>query len=297
MELRYPGTMHEFFTQFPDEQSCREYLANIRWGESFKCPHCKSVEAWVVKRGMFRCTGCVRDVSVKVGTFFEDSRIPLHYWFQAAWFIVSQKYGVSALGLARMIGMKRTETAWKLLRKIRGAMVLPGREKLSGIVEVDEVFLGGVKPGKRGRGAHGKVLILVLVEDKGMAGFGRIRIVSIPNAKSETLVAAIKEVVELGSTIRTDKWPSYPVIKKHGYDHVAMDHDSFEPGEDPTPLVHRIASLLKRWLLGTHQGGVWPETIAPYLDEFVFRFNRRTSRSRGKLFYTLIENLARAKSA
>lgn len=297
MELRYPGTMQEFFTQFPDEQSCRDYLAKVIWGDSFKCPHCKSSEAWKSKRGVFRCVGCARDVSVKVGTVFEDSRVPLHLWFQAVWFVVSQKDGISALGLARMIGIKRTETAWKLLRKIRGSMVLPGREKLSGTVEVDEVFLGGVKPGRRGRGAHGKVLILVLVEDKGKQGFGRIRIVIIRNATSATLVTAIKGAVDSGSTIRTDKWAGYPAIKRHGYNHVAIEHESFEPGEDPTPLVHRIASLLKRWLLGTHQGGVWPGTVGPYLDEFVFRFNRRTSQSRGKLFYALIENLARAKDA
>jgi transposase-like protein len=182
-------------------------------------------------------------------------------------------------------------TAWYLLKRIRTAMVRTGRELLSGIVEVDEVFLGGVKPGKRGRGASGKVLILVAVEDKGKAGLGRIRIEIIPDASAETLRQAIKKMVELGSTIRTDEWKGYTTAALEGYQHTIMEKQSLVPGEDPTPLVHRIASLLKRWLLGTHQGGVRPAHVRSYLDEFIFRFNRRTSRSRGKLFYRLLQNM------
>jgi transposase-like protein len=209
--------------------------------------------------------------------------------------MVSQKSGVSALGLSRELGIRRQKTGWQLLGKIRTAMVRIGRERLSGLVEVDEVFLGGVKPGIRGRGALGKVLILVAVEDKGKAGIGRIRIEIISDANAISLREAITKMVEPGSAVRTDEWKGYTDAALQGYDHVVMKRKSLEPGEDPTPLVHRIASLLKRWLLGTHQGGVRPTHIRSYLDEFIFRFNRRTSRSRGKLFYRLVQGLIELK--
>lgn len=288
--MEYPETMQEFMDQFPTDAACRAYIAKLRWSEQPVCPHCGGQELWTVRRGVFQCKKCRRDISITAGTVFGDSRIPLRLWFQALWLVVSQKNGVSALGLAHALGIKRQMTAWYLLKRIRSAMVRAGRERLSGTVEVDEVFLGGVKPGKRGRGAVGKVLILIAVEDKGSAGFGRIRISIISDAKAETLISAIKTMVEPNSTIRTDRHPSYPPISKHGYRHIAIDRES-AVGEDPTPLVHRVASLLKRWLLGTHQGGVQQTHIASYLDEFVFRFNRRTSRSRGKLFYRLVENM------
>lgn len=243
---------------------------------------------------MWKCKKCRRDISVIAGTAFQDTRIPLRLWFQAIWLIVSQKNGVSAQGLARVLGIKRHMTGWQLLRRIRAAMMKTSTDLLGGIVEVDEVFLGGVKPGKRGRGAAGKVLTLVAVEDKGKAGFGRIRIAIIPNAKSETLIRAVKSMVEPKSTVRTDELSSYPAITKHGYRHVAIERES-AVGEDPTPLVHRVASLLKRWMLGTHQGGIQADRVGSYLDEFVFRFNRRTSRSRGKLFLRLIESLVAQK--
>ena len=199
------------------------------------------------------------------------------------------------MGLARVLGIHREKTGWQLLRKIRGAMIRVGRERLSGLVEVDEVFLGGVRPGKRGRGALGKVLILVAVEDKGKAGFGRIRITIIPNASASSLLKAIRDMVESGSTIRTDEWKGYPSITKHGYLHIPMKGHASVPGEDPTPLVHRIASLLKRWLLGTHHGRVEKTHLDAYLNEFVFRFNRRRSASRGKLFFRLVQGMVRVK--
>ena len=174
-------------------------------------------------------------------------------------------------------------------------MVRIGRERLNGLVEVDEVFLGGVRPGKRGRGALGKVLILVAVEDKGKKGFGRIRIEIIPDASAATLKVAIRKMIEPGSQIRTEQWKGYTPTALEGYEHVLIKRMSLEPGEDPTPLVHRIASLLKRWLLGTHHGRVEQTHLALYLDEFVFRFNRRKSGSRGKLFYRLVQGMLHVK--
>jgi len=286
--------------QFTSEQACVRYLARVRWGMDFKCPFCTHEKAWYHAKGIFRCQKCRRNISVTAGTALQDSRVPIRVWLLAVWSVVSQKHGVSsALGLARALGIKRYDTAWSLLRKMRKAMVRSGRERLSGLVEVDEVFLGGVKPGIRGRGALGKVLILVAVEDKGKKGFGRIRIEIISGASAATLKTAInhmvEHMVEPGSTIRTEEWKGYTASALGGYKHTVMKKQSREPGEDPTPLVHRIASLLKRWLLGTHHGRVEETHMQEYLNEFVFRFNRRNSRSRGKLFYRLLQNLTTSK--
>lgn len=295
MKIEYPETMQEFMDRFSTEEACRQYLVDIRWSDGFKCPKCFHGEAWQHKRGILRCKKCHRDISVTAGTIFQGRHLTLRIWFQALWLVISQKQGVSALGLSRSLGIKRQMTGWGLLKKIRTAMVRIGREKLSGLVEVDEVFLGGVKPGKRGRGALGKVLILIAVEDKGTKGFGRIRIEIISDASAMVLKTAIKKMIELGSTIRTEQWKGYTPAALEGYEHVVMKKQSLTPGEDPTPLVHRVASLLKRWLLGTHQGRIAETHLASYLDEFVFRFNRRKSGSRGKLFYRLVQGMLRVK--
>lgn len=287
--------MQDFMDRFSTEEACREYVAKVRWADGFRCPSCSHTESWKHARGILRCKKCHRDISATAGTVFAGRHLSLRLWFQALWLVVSQKNGISALGLARVLGIHREKTGWQLLRKIRGAMIRVGRERLSGLVEVDEVFLGGVRPGKRGRGALGKVLILVAVEDKGKAGFGRIRITIIPNASASSLLKAIRDMVESGSTIRTDEWKGYPSITKHGYLHIPMKGHASVPGEDPTPLVHRIASLLKRWLLGTHHGRVEKTHLDAYLNEFVFRFNRRRSASRGKLFFRLVQGMVRVK--
>jgi len=297
MTAEYPDTMQEFIDRFSTEKECRQYIEEVRWGTGFVCPRCGHTEGWRVRRGSVKCKKCRRDISAIAGTVFGETRLPTRIWFQAIWCIVSQKSGVSALGLAHSLGLSRPMTSWYLLKRIRSAMVRIGRENLSGTVEVDEVFLGGVKPGIRGRGAAGKVLLLVAVEDKGARGIGRIRIEVIPDASAIELRKGVMKMVELGSTVRTDGWAGYTTEALKGYKHVVMEKHSHEPGEDPTPLVHRIASLLKRWLLGTHQGGVRPAHVKSYLDEFVFRFNRRTSKSRGKLFYRLVQGMVDEKRA
>ena len=278
--------------QFSTEEACRQYLNNVRWVDGFVCPKCSHTHAWKLGRDIHKCKKCCRDISVTAGTIFHGRHLSLRLWFQALWLVVSQKNGVSALGLSRTLGIQE-KTSWKLLGKIRTAMVRIGRERLSGLVEVDEVFIGGIKPGIRGRGALGKVLVLIAVEDKRGKGFGRIRIEIISDASAATLKVAIKKMVEPGSKIRTEQWKGYTASALEGYEHVIMKRRSLEPGEDPTPLVHRVASLLKRWLLGTHHGRVSEIHLASYLDEFVFRFNRRKSRSRGKLFYRLIQGMLR----
>ena len=142
MAIEYPETTQDFIDQFSTDKACRQYVAKVRWNGVPRCPHCTETDMWAVRRDVLQCKKCRRDISVTAGTVFGDSRIPLRLWFQALWCLVSQKHGVSALGLARALGIKRYETAWYLLQRMRGVMVRQGRERLSGIVEVDEVFLG-----------------------------------------------------------------------------------------------------------------------------------------------------------
>jgi transposase-like protein len=204
------------------------------------------------------------------------------------WSVTSQKYGANALGLQRVLGLGSYHTAWEWLHKLRRAMVRPGREKLSGIVEVDETYVGGRKPGKRGRGAEGKVLVMIAVEDKGKLGFGRIRLGRVEDASGDSLCGFVQGNVEAGSRVRTDGWKGYDSLVKKGYEH-EIQEETGEIGEEMLPLVHRIVSLMKRWLMGTYQGAVREQHLDYYLDEYTFRFNRRTSGSRGKLFYRLIQ--------
>lgn len=289
----YPANQLEFEKRFGDEESCREYLARLRWPEGFRCPGCGHPEAWVSKRGLCECQACGRQTSVTAGTVFQDTRLPLRLWFRAMWAMTGTQHGVSALGLQKVLGMRRYETVWMWLHKLRTAMVRPGRERLSGTVEVDETYIGGVRTGKRGRGAEGKALVAVAVEDKD-GEIGRIRLARIADASAGSLMRFITENVEAGSLIRTDGWRAYGSLPERGFGH-EVARKSAEVGEDLLPLAHRVASLLKRWLLGTHQGAVHSSHLDYYLDEFTFRFNRRTSRSRGKLFYRLVQQAASAE--
>ena len=284
----YPKTVLEFEECFASEDACRRYVFHLRWPEGFRCPHCGGGKAWKTKRGLYRCSGCDVQVSLTAGTIFQDTHKPLRVWFRALWYVTNQKHGVSALGLQRVLGLGSYRTAWTWLHKLRRAMVRPGRDRLSGTVEVDETYVGGEKPGKRGRGAAGKALVLIAVEDKGAQGIGRVRLQRVSDASAKSLLPAVAAAVVPGSTVRTDGWRGYASMCSAGYPH-AVVREGAEPGEKPLPLVHRVASLLKRWLLGTHQGAVRAAHLDYYLDEYTFRFNRRTSRSRGKLFYRLVQ--------
>lgn len=285
----YPVNVIDFQDMFPTEKACEEYLFVVRWPEGFVCPHCMHTESWRLGSGLLRCKSCKRDVSLIAGTIFHGSHLPLRIWFQALWYVVCQKQGVSALALKGILGLGSYKTAWEWLHKLRRAMVRPGRDRLSGTIEVDEIFIGAPKKGAMGRGASGKAAVLVAVEDKDGKDIGRIRLAMIKDASHASIVRALKEMVESGSTVHTDGWQGYAGLKRNGYNHIVIKKDTAPEEENLTPLVHRIASLLKRWLLNTHQGGVQHTHLPYYLDEFVFRFNRRTSRSRGLLFYRLVQ--------
>ena len=283
----YPKTILDFEQRFATEEACREYVVQLRWPEGFCCPRCGHGEVWIMKRGLYWCRQCDYQVSVTAGTIFQDSRKSLRLWFRAIWYVVNQKHGVSALGLQRVLGLGSYRTAWTWLHKLRCAMVRPGRDRLLGTVEVDETYIGGKKPGKRGRGAAGKTLVVVAVEDKGNK-IGRIRLRRVADASAASLIPAVQESVEDGALVRTDGWISYEKLSSKGYEHIVVRKDA-SVGDNLLPLVNRVVALLKRWLQGTHQGAVRPSHLDYYLDEFTFRFNRRTSRSRGKLFYRLVQ--------
>lgn len=284
----YPKNLEELEANFSTEEACREYLCKLRWPDGFSCPACGGEDAWALAGGLFKCRSCSRKTSVTAGTVFEGTRKPLATWFRMIWWVVGQKNGASALGLKRILGLGSYETAWTWLHKLRRAMVRPGQDRLTGIVQVDETFIGGAKPGKRGRGAEGKALVLVIAQEKGKAT-GRIRLRRIDDASSDSLEEAIKETVEPGTLVKTDGWKGYNGVKGLGYKHEVI-RKTADVGENLLPLCHREASLIKRWLGGTHQGAVSHEHLGYYLDEYTFRFNRRTSRSRGLLFYRLLQN-------
>jgi transposase-like protein len=284
----YPKNLDEFELNFSTEESCRKYLFNLRWPDGFRCPACGNANAWALAHGLFKCRNCSRKTSVIAGTVFEGTRKPLVKWFRMIWWVAGQKNGASALGLQRMLGLGSYETAWTWLHKLRRAMVRPKQDKLMGIVQVDETFIGGAKSGKRGRGAEGKALVLIIAQEKGK-GTGRIRLRRIEDASAASLEAAIKETVQPGTLIKTDGWAGYNGIKVLGYTHKVI-RKTADVGDNLLPLCHREASLIKRWLIGTHQGAVSHEHLGYYLDEYTFRFNRRTSRSRGLLFYRLLQN-------
>jgi len=284
----YPQTLNELEARFSTEEACRDYLVQLRWPEGFRCPRCGHGQAWPVRRLLLECGACHYQASVTAGTVFQGTRKPLRLWFRAIWWVTSQKTGASALGLKRILGLGSYQTAWSWLHKLRRAMVRPGRDRLSGRIEVDETYVGGTDEGQKGRpraDSSRKAMVVIAAQEDGR-GVGRIRMRRIRQASAQELTAFVQEAIEPGSVVCTDGWNGYRGLDALGYRH----EFSFQK-DDATllPRVHRVASLLKRWLLGTHQGAVSREHLDYYLDEYTFRFNRRKSRYRGKLFYRLMQ--------
>jgi len=285
----YPRTLAELETRFGTEQACREYLIKLRWPDGFVCPRCGTHSSWATKRKLLVCAKCQYQGSVTAGTMFQDTRKPLTLWFRAIWWVTTQKNGASAVGVQRILGLGSYTTAWIWLHKLRRAMVRPDRERLRGRIEVDEAYIGGVEEDVRGRQTETKALVVIACEEN-ESGIGRIRLRHIPDASATSLVGFVQEAIEPGSVVRTDGWEGYAGLEEKGYKHkvTVLQRRRRSPSQ-LLPRVHMVASLLKRWLLGTHQGAVSRDHLAYYLDEFTFRFNRRRSRSRGKLFYRLLQ--------
>lgn len=275
------------------EAACREYLEQLRWPEGFTCPSCTHQRGWRTRRGQWFCAKCKRQTSATAGTIFDGTRKPLRVWFRIIWLVSSQKIGVSALGLKRELGLRRYETVWTWLHKLRRAMVRPGRDQLTGEVEVDETLIGGVEEGGGRRHVGKKALVAIAAEVRDTA-IGRIRLACVQDASAKSLLPFVKQAVAPGSVVITDGLPSYLGLEPAGYVHrPRVIRGSGQEADTLLPRVHRVASLLKRWLLGTHQGRVERTHLPYYLDEFTFRFNRRASRSRGKLFYRLLQQAVR----
>ena len=293
----YPRTLAELETRFGTEQACRDYLLKLRWPEGFVCPRCRGRSAWTTNRNLQVCAGCQYQASLTARTIFQDTRKPLTMWFRAIWWVTAQKNGASALGLQRILGLGSYFTAWTWLHKLRRAMVRPGRDRLHGRVEVDETYIGGLEEGVRGRQTETKALVAVACEEDGRA-IGRIRLRRIRDASAASLEAFVAEAIEPGSVVHTDGWEGYASLEMKGYTHpVTVLKRSQRSASELLPRVHLVVSLLKRWLVGTHQGAVSLQHLDYYLDEFTFRFNRRKSRSRGKLFYRLLQQAVAVEPA
>ena len=292
--FHYPRSEGEFRSWFGTDAACLDYLEWLRWPEGFVCGTCGNAGGWRLSDGRIKCGGCSRRTSVISGTIFDRTRTPLTVWFTAAWLFATAKDGVSAQSLQRTLEFGSYQTAWAILHRLRSVLVRPGRERLSGRVEVDETFIGGAEPGLRGGRQRGKKsLVVVAVEVHEPKGFGRCRMRIIQDASAESLHPFVLEHIEPGTTVITDGWQGYAGIEKHGYRRDRRSQRAVRlAGGDPhglLPGVHRIASLTKRWLLSTHQGSVDEAHLQAYLDEFVFRFSCRRSRSRGLVFYRLLE--------
>ena len=305
-DLPRPRTLLEFVRLFPDDAACADYLFKVRWPNGFVCPKCGSERYWEVsgKPGTVQCDKGHR-TTVTAGTVMHRTRTPLTTWFYAAYLMSTLTPGISALQLQKQLGIKRYETAFQMLHKLRSSLVAPERDRLSGDVEVDEALVGGTEEGKPGRSKGKKALVVVAVEivrweDKKAAGHveqrdvegapetraegkgtirqraGRVRVTVIPDASAETLLPWVESNVEPGSTVYTDGWSGYNGLEALGYQHlrVLQSHKGAKTGKW-LPLVHLMISNLKRWLLGTHKGAVRSQHLQAYLNEFTFRFNRR----------------------
>ena len=285
----YPRTFQELLEWFPDNAACLAYLERLRWPEGFTCPACGQPGGWRTAKARWMCRACGRQSSVTAGTIFHQIRTPLSTWFAAIWFITSQKNGMSAQSLQRVLGFGSYETAWAWLQKLRRAMVRPERELLSGVVELDEVFIGNESRGRAG-GVKDHTAAMVAVESVPGRKLGRVRIEVAQTARSADILKFADRVIAKGALVKTDGASILRKLTDLGYEHQAfVGVDNPEPAHVNLPGVHMIGSLLKRWLTGTLHYAVTQEHLAYYLDEYTFRFNRRTSTSRGLLFYRLLQ--------
>ena len=292
--VHYPRSVGELQAWFRTDADCLDYLEWLRWPEGFVCLECGHRGGWWLSDGRIMCAGCSHRTSITAGTVFDKTRTPLTVWFTGCWLFATAKDGVSALSLQKALEIGSQQTAWAMLHRLRSVLVRPGRERLTGTVEVDEAYIGGEESGLRGGRAKGKkALVGVAVEVKEPRGYGRAGMAILRDGSAGSLHPFVTDHVERGARVITDGWLGYHGIDKLGYTHEPRSQRAARARDEDIgellPGVHRVASLAKRWLLGTHQGSVDEAHLQAYLDVFVFRFNRRRSRSRGLVFYRLLE--------
>ncbi|MCK5456146.1 MAG: IS1595 family transposase [Melioribacteraceae bacterium] len=299
----YPKHFQEFLAKFQTDDDCWNYLFNVRWANGFQCPKCNGSKSFINKRRLIVCNKCRHQVSITAGTIFQGTRKPLLLWFHVMWWIAAQKTGISASNFKDFMGFGSYETAWTWLHKLRSVMVRSDREKLIGDVEVDETFIGGKETGikengkgKTGRGSSEKTIVVVATECHGKQ-IGRVRFRCIESATKDNLISFIEDNIEFGSTIITDGWSGYASLSESvNYTHECKPiSGSVNEAHELLPHVHMVDSLLKRWLLGTHHGRISSKHLEFYLDEFAFRFNRKLSSHRGKIFYRLVQQALDSK--
>jgi transposase-like protein len=269
-KLPYPKSIMEFQRTFQSERDCEEYLFKSRWPNGFVCPECGDKEFYYTSKRLFKCKEHGHVTSITSGTVMHRTKQPLLLWFWATYLMTTGTPGISAVQLQRKLGLKRYEPVFNILHKLRAAMIRHDRDRIKGTVEVDETYIGGpTTGGKRGRGTK-KSIVVATVEHKGKF-MGRIRLRKIPDVTENSLLKFIKDTVEPGSYVETDGFSSYQNLKKHGYRHRPIAPDDVDLA---LPRAHIVFSNLKTWIKGTHHG-VSSKHLAAYLNEFVFRFNRR----------------------
>jgi transposase-like protein len=291
-----PGDLPTFLKRFGSDAQCRAYLVRARWPGGFRCTGCRHDQAWSHKKRLIEeCTACGRQHSILAGTLFEQTKTGLAKWFLAIYLVTSSKGGISAMELKRQMGFGSYQTAWSWLHKIRRAMVRPERTPLSARVEADETYVGGPRPGRAGRGAGGKIKVAGAVESgRGTARgrrLGRLRLAVVPDVSAQSLEGFLAGAVARPATVATDGWSGYGGLAAKGYRHEALNLSTrWGDAALRLPAIHLVFGLAKRWLLGTHHGAVSAKHLPAYLDEFVFRFNRRTAKSLSHRFARVIEH-------
>ena len=291
-----PQDLPSFLKRFGTDEQCRAYLFRVRWPDGFRCSACGHDRAWAHKARLIdECAACGKQHSLLAGTIFEQTKTGLARWFLAIYLVTSSKGGISAMELKRQMGFGSYQTAWSWLHKIRKAMVAPQRTPLSTRVEADETYVGGPRPGQPGRGAGGKIKVAGAVEaGRGQARgrrLGRLRLAVVPDVSARSLEGFLAAAVAKPATVATDGWSGYGGLAAKGYAHEPLTlAASWGDAALRLPAIHLVFGLAKRWLLGTHHGAVSAKHLPAYLDEFVFRFNRRTARSISHRFARVIEH-------
>jgi transposase-like protein len=296
-----PKDLPAFTARLGSDQQCRDYLFKARWPEGFRCVACGHDDAYALKtKIVHECTACGKQHSLLAGTIFEQTKTGLAKWFLAIYLVTSSKRGISAMELKRQLGFASYGTAWTWLHKIRKAMVRPERAPLKEQVEADETYVGGRRPGKPGRGAAGKALVAGAVETgRGKARghrLGRLRLARLPDASATRLKGFLATNLAKPATVTTDGWTGYSGLADAGYRHEPVNLSaSWGDAALRLPAIHLVFSLAKRWLLGTHHGAVSAKHLPAYLDEYVFRFNRRTAKRISHGFARLVEQAVRTR--
>ena len=284
----FPKNEAEFDKRFSNEQSCYDYLFEIRWPQGFICRRCKHTGYWKSSRGLYICCNCEHQHSLTAGTILHSSKKPLRYWFKAMWWFTTRKSGINAVTLQELLGLGSYSTAWVWLHKLRRCTICAERKKLSGTIEVDEFYIGGQHPGKRGRGADHKSVVVAATEKKGRK-LGRIRLQMADDCSFSSIDQFMNQNINQKSHVITDGWSSYKPVQKKGYDHQRCVQAEAKDKNSVLPGIHLVCSLFKRLMLGTFHGRCDRKHLQPYLDEYVFRFNRRTTKHVGKRFLRIVE--------